>query len=157
MGRRAWLAPACPVGGLIPVWYPTAPGRGPRGGSPGLLRTKTELRRAAGRVWGVREAVSRVQGAARPPREPVGPHAHGQRRDSEGPPALGAGPGQSHPSYPSFPSGCRPLRVVRRGRLGEDCGTALLAFLHSRDLHRNWVEERSEGMRLFKLLFCFVF
>lgn len=43
-----------------------------------LLRTKAEAPRPAGRVWGVRELVPRVQSASR---EGVGPHAHGQRRD----------------------------------------------------------------------------
>lgn len=60
----------------------TARGKGPAGRAAGPPRTKAEAPRAAGRVWGVREVVSGVQGAPRQPRERVSPHADAQRRDS---------------------------------------------------------------------------
>lgn len=72
-----------------------------------MRRTKAEALRAAGRVWGVREVVSRVQGAPRRPREGVGPHADGQRR-------CGRVQVRASPILPThpFPAGARPLRVV---------------------------------------------
>lgn len=64
-----------------------------------------------------------------------------------------AGPGCWARSIPLLlsvlPAGARPFRVVGRGRLGGDCGTAFLAFLHSWDPHRGWME-RSEGTGLLK-------
>lgn len=59
----------------------TARGKRPARRGAGLRRTKAEAPRAAGRVWGVREAVSSVRGAPRRPRDGVGPHADGQRWD----------------------------------------------------------------------------
>lgn len=123
----------------------TAHGKGPARRAAGPLRTKAEAPRAAGRVWGVRETVSRVQGAQRQARERVRPHAdeHGRNR------SLRLGPGSPiRPAHP-FPAGARPLWVVGGG-WEKIVGISLPPHplkLNWWDPHRDWAEEKSDGIR----------